>query len=99
MSTVDQARLFPSDDEFLTWAAANPKGFVLNLRSNFDPGYVVLHKASCGALTGNSYLEGALTQRWYSKVGADSPDALLDWIRAHVGGCSGFSKHCGLCKP
>ena len=37
---------FENDDEaYFAWLAANQNGYVLNVRSDYDPGYVVLHRA------------------------------------------------------
>ena len=39
---------FSNDDEgYLGWLAANPDGFVVNVRQVAGPNYAVLHRATC----------------------------------------------------
>lgn len=39
--------LFSSDASFREWSSAFPTGFVLNLRANLSPEYIMLHKPIC----------------------------------------------------
>ena len=39
------------EDGYFAWLTAHPTGFVLNVRANADPDYVVLHRASCGTIS------------------------------------------------
>ena len=50
---------FVDDDEgYLGWIAANPTGFVLNLRSGPSHNYMVLHRATCWSIS-SSRIAGA----------------------------------------
>jgi hypothetical protein len=93
-----EAVSFQDDSEFLIWAEAHPDDYVINIRREFDPNYVVLHRASCGTLIGAHHAPGALTTRGYRKVGATDRNALLRWI-ATKKGSDRFSKECRLCQP
>lgn len=92
-------RLFESDGEFIRWTEEHPEAFVVNLRHNLDPGYIVLHRANCGTIATDRFAPDALTTRSYRKVGADSPQALAGWVACHISDSDGFTKRCGLCKP
>lgn len=87
-------RFYNNDLSYLSWTAAHPDGFVLNVRRVADPYYVVLHRANCDKQT-----QGAFTGRDYQKICATSVNELQ--LAAKREGQSGgsFSKRCGLCRP
>jgi hypothetical protein len=87
---------FSDDDEgYLAWVSAHPEGFVLNIRCKADPSYVVLHRASCGSISGKQ-ARGAFTHRNYRKVCADSIVALRVAAQREGRGDGSFSRECGL---
>jgi hypothetical protein len=90
---------FSDDDEgYLDWVSAHPEGFVLNVRRVPDPSYVVLHRASCGSISGKQ-ARGAFTERKYRKVCADSVAALSIAAQREGRTDGSFSKRCGHCRP
>lgn len=87
---------FRDDDAaYLGWLADHPAGFVLNSRAQFDPGYLILHRATCGTIS-RDQPPGAYTGRGYVKIAATDHQALMRWAKMRA---SGFSSVCGLCKP
>ncbi len=91
---------FLDDDEgYFSWIASNRDGLVLNVRRVADPGYVILHRASCGNISTDKREPGAYTTRQYRKVCADN-EAELQLAAKREGRSDGsFSKRCGLCRP
>jgi hypothetical protein len=90
---------FAEDDEgYLAWVSDHPEGFVLNVRRKSDPSYVVLHRASCGSISGKQ-VRGAFTHRNYRKVCADSIMALRAAAQREGRKDGSFSRECGLCRP
>jgi hypothetical protein len=88
------------DDEagYLRWIAANPDGFVLNVRRTPDPNYVVLHRATCGSIS-TPRGPGAYTCRAYRKICADDMHE-LQFAAGKEGRRDGsFSRRCGVCNP
>lgn len=62
--------LFSGDDEeYLRWVDEHPDGYVVNVRRNFDPSYVVLHRSSCHTI--RSYVG-----IWIA-IPADSPNEAI----------------------
>ena len=56
---------FKSDEKgYFKWLAAHPSGYVLNVRSEADPDYVVLHRASCGSISSQKQKPGAFRYGW-----------------------------------
>jgi hypothetical protein len=94
-----QAVVFATDEEWLRWATEHPGGYVLNIRTNYSPDYVVLHRATCGKVTSETVVPGAYCERGYRKVGALNVQSLSDWSRS-IGRADGsFSRRCGMCRP
>jgi hypothetical protein len=63
-----------TDREYAEWVAAHPGGFVVNTRRRRpDPSYMVLHRASCYAISParQGLSPGAFTEMSYKKVCAD----------------------------
>lgn len=90
-------RHFANDEAgYLAGLDRNPTGFVLNTRADVDLSYLVLHRAVCSAIRpGRNYVEGAFTERAYSKlVAADESE--LRTLFAKIGACS-VSKRCSRC--
>lgn len=87
------------DDAYFAWLTGHPKGFVLNVRREHDPNYVVLHRAQCGSISSTKRASGAYTCKSYRKWCADSEGdlRLADKLEGRKDGT--FSKRCGLCNP
>lgn len=93
-------RQFKNDDHgYLAWLVANPMGYVLNVRHDPDPGYVVLHRASCGTIGSPKQKTGAFTERSFRKWVANSKVALKAAARNEGRSDGSFSNRCGLCNP
>ena len=86
---------FCDDDKgYLQWVGTNPGGFVLNTSRKPMANYLILHRATCGTITGNP----ARGDRWtkdYIKIGAIDRADLERWARNATGG---MPTPCGLCK-
>jgi hypothetical protein len=94
------ANLFDSDDAgYLRWVNGNPEGWVVNVRRNMTPDYMVLHKAFCKAISveDKNRPEGAFTERDYLKVSANDLESLQTWTAQHGRPDADFSKLCSLC--
>jgi hypothetical protein len=92
--------VFDSDDNaYQAWLAANPNGYVINTRRDFEPSYMVLHRASCRTIREYTDMagEGGFTERDYVKVCAESVSALREWVRQHGRPEGTFSNECGFC--
>jgi hypothetical protein len=90
---------FDDDDQgYLRWVAAHPRGFVLNVRRRRDPGYVVLHRATCPSISATRVGE-AHTGRGFRKVCSVQLEELREAAALAGRHDRSFSKACGLCKP
>ena len=81
-------RMFEDDDAgYLGWIERNQHGFVVNTFRKPDPGYLMLHRTSCGTIRGKP----ARGERWttgdFIRVCAETR-ADLDGIYAHLYGLS-----------
>ena len=88
------------DQRYLQWLRDNVSGFVVNIRKEFDPDYVVLHRANCKTI--NSYPNmdkdpGGFTERLYRKVCGDSVSDLADYLKEYTDRSPPFSKACSVC--
>ena len=91
--------VFADDDQsYLAWIAANPSGFVLNVRTHDDPDYIVAHRARCGTIT-STRSPNAYTGRGYRKVCGATLADLSTWSASHGRPDGSFSKLCGRCNP
>ena len=97
------ATLFRKNDKgYLKWIARNPDGYVVNTRREFDPDYVVLHRASCPSMRiyrGMADNPGGFTERGYLKLCSTSIDDLRTHVKILGGRSAAFSKECGRCAP
>jgi len=87
------------DDGYFAWLTSRPDGFVLNVRFESDPDYVVLHRASCGSISSSKPAPGAYTSRGYRKWCAENADDLKPAAKKEGRKDGTFSKRCGLCQP
>ncbi len=91
---------FNNDEQgYLDYVRKNPRGYVLNVRKEPDPEYVVLHRASCGSINSEKRPYGGYTMRSYRKI-CSTDMATLRQAAVREGRRDGsFSNHCKLCKP
>ena len=95
------AVLFDRDDEsYQRWLHANPSGYVLNVRRNLSPSYMVLHLAGCHSVKnyGGTTKPGGFTERSYMKVCAPTLSELRAWVKRNGRPSGSFSKECSLCQ-
>jgi hypothetical protein len=90
--------LFSSDASFREWSSAFPTGFVLDLRANLSPEYIMLHKPTCRHIA-YPYHHGASTERGYRKVGALTVAELAGWISANLPDARCITAACKSCAP
>ncbi|MCP4303529.1 MAG: hypothetical protein GY788_01325 [bacterium] len=87
---------FVDDDQgYIWWRDSHPPGFVINHDRTPSKRYLVLHRASCGTMSG----EPARGRSWthaYGKTCSDSVSELLAWSRAATGEPP---RACGICQP
>lgn len=88
-----------NDGTYQDWLEENSGGFVVNVRRNLSPTYMVLHRASCPTISkyGRMSKQGGFTERSFIKVCAPDTDTLRDWVRRHGRVDGTFSKECSLC--
>jgi hypothetical protein len=87
---------FRDDDRgYLTWTAAHPAAYVINVQQSLNPSDARLHRADCYTING----QPARGKTWtgpYIKVCSASSRHLQDWahinLRAEV-------VRCGTCRP
>jgi len=87
------------EQEYLSWIKTNPNGYVLNTARSISKGYMVLHRAKCGAIGQYraNMAPGAFTGQQYIKICSNNSAELSNWI-THNGG-TGFTKLCLKCNP
>jgi hypothetical protein len=61
-------RFNDDDQSYLAWIAAHPRGYVLNIRHEPDPKYVVLHRATCPSISIDRHAEGRVHGQELPKV-------------------------------
>ena len=91
-----------NDDEtgYLTWVSENALGFVVNTRTNLDPDYLVLHRASCSSVRKYPLMDqrpGGFTERAYQKICSRSEQDLANYLSILTGKPNAFSKTCSRC--
>jgi hypothetical protein len=87
------------DSAYLNWLDSHPDGYVLNLRRQSDPDYVVLHRAKCGHISSRKLARGAYTERDYRKVCSESVHDLQAAACKEGRTDGSFSNVCGRCNP
>ena len=93
---------FVHDDAgYLAWVndPAHATGYVVNAYAEPTPAYLVMHRATCGTVTGRPSRGGAWTSSEYSKTCSLDVKELEAWARDAVGKRDAPMHRCGLCKP
>lgn len=102
MPTAKGAIEFSDGDEvYQDWLEATPDGYLLNMRRDKNPAYMVLHRATCKRISQYNQMAkpGGYTERDYIKICSNDLSSLKDWTRANGRPDGSFSKECGSCKP
>jgi hypothetical protein len=81
------------EDGYRRWLRENPRGFVLNILRNLAPSYLMLHRATCGTITGRP-TRGEHWTRDYAKVCAPRRDEIETWARTQLGKTPAACQHC-----
>jgi hypothetical protein len=81
------------DDGYISWLSAHPDGFVLNCGRPPTPSYLMLHRSTCGTISGTP-ARGQSWTSFYQKVCSDTKRELADWASQ-----IGVPQPCRLCKP
>jgi hypothetical protein len=84
-----------NDAGYLAWLSTNPAGFVINTLRTPSVDNLILHRATCGTITGTPARGDQWTGQWV-KVCSQELAALDDWARREVGG---DLRPCGRCRP
>ena len=96
-------QVFENDDvAYLGWLSKNQYGFVVNGRREFDPDYLVLHRAACAKVSAYPDMDenpGGFTERAYVKYCGESREELEKFLRALSDNGQAFSRECSACKP
>ena len=91
---------FKNDETgYFKWLLANPNGYVLNVRSDPDSQYVVLHRARCGMISSTKRSTGAYTSKSFRKWCGESIEELRSAAKREGRQDGTFSKCCKLCQP
>ena len=89
---------FENDDRaYVEWLRDSPSGYVLNIRATPDPGYVVLHRATCGSISSDRRAADAHTGAGYRKICSNDIDELARAAKAEERSDGSFSKRCAHC--
>jgi hypothetical protein len=78
---------------YIAWLSEHPDGFVLNCGRPPTPSYLMLHRSTCGTISGTP-ARGRSWTSFYQKVCADTKRELVDWASP-----IGVLQPCKLCKP
>jgi hypothetical protein len=89
---IDCMRHFVDDDAaYLGWLAEHPAGFVINTGRSPSAAYLMLHRASCGTISGVP-ARGATFTGDYTKVCGSR-----DELEAFASQLGGAAQPCSLC--
>jgi hypothetical protein len=84
------------DEAYLRWIDGHQHGFVVNALRNLQPSYLILHKASCGTISGKPARGDTWTSGDYIKICSEFRHEIELWARTST---TGTLKPCALCKP
>lgn len=99
---LEDVQTFHKDEDYERWLYEHPDGFVLNSKTNLDPYYIVLHRASCKSITElkGRAKEGGFTERKYIKICGPDVQSLQAWLKSNEYRNDLFiSIKCSKCKP
>ena len=95
--TNENIKTFVNDDEgYLQWLRQNEAGFVVNCGRKPNPGYLMLHRATCGTIMNPTRGPGNWTTSDYIKICSSDKTELRRWAEKEVGG---QLQPCQVCKP
>ncbi len=88
-----------SEQNYLSWLANHPKGYVLNSLSPPSEKYLVLHTTQCKAVSQSKKTAhpACFTGNGYFKICATEVAHLKNWCATH--GFDDFSSYCPHCQP
>ena len=84
------------DRAYLTWLSSHPNGYVVNTFRTPRSDYLILHRASCGTISGTPARGNRWTTGEFLKVCSEDRADLDRWAQSNVGGSL---QPCGLCRP
>ena len=88
-------QLFKNDDPgYLAWVESHQDGFVVNTYRKPDPRYLILHRVTCGTITGKPARGDRWTTGEFMKACSENRADLEQWAREDAGG---ELKPCGIC--
>lgn len=91
--------IISNDKAYLDWLIANPNGFVINSRKNFD-GYHVVHKSTCGTISKPKKAEpGEFTERGYIKSCTNNLKEVDLWLDKKNYSTENPISYCNKCLP
>jgi len=89
---MGKVRHFVDDDaSYLGWLAEHPTGYVVNTGRNPSAAYLVLHRGSCGTISGVPARGSTFTGEYSKVVGS------REELEAFARGLNGQARLCGLC--
>jgi hypothetical protein len=83
------------DEEYLDWIEVHQHGFVVNAFRNLAPNYLMLHRASCGTISGKPARGNTWTDGDFVKVCSETVSDLELWARRNT---TGSLTPCQLCR-
>jgi hypothetical protein len=84
------------DQAYLDWIDRHQHGFVVNAYRNLSPGYLRLHRASCGTISGIPARGSTWTDGDFVKVCSETIEDLRRWTGRET---TGALTACKLCRP
>jgi 5-methylcytosine-specific restriction protein A len=85
---------------YLSWVAENPDGYVVNTGRSTNTKYSMIHRAGCSHITSMSgFKPGAYTDRNWIKVASHDINELQTWFTENYSQFPGEFKVCSSCKP
>ena len=84
------------DEEYLSWVDGHRHGFVVNAYRNLNPGYLMLHRARCGTITGTPARGNTWTDGDFVKVCSETIRDLELWAQREA---KGMLNPCQRCNP
>ena len=82
------------DEAYLNWIDQHQHGFVVNAYRNLNPGYLMLHRASCGTISGTPAHGTTWTNGDFVKICAESAEDLRSWAQRKTAGTLTPCKRC-----